>query len=211
MTVTDTWVDVLGERTAYDFGGRFRMVEGHLRYRRFDGSFTEPLTRVSFERGDAVGVLLYVPDDDAVVLVRQFRYPVYRALAAAGTNPDSRQAWLLEIVAGIHDAELTPREVAHKELIEEAGYRLTGDLEHIATVYASPGGTSERLILFLAEVTGPGYAGHGGLAAEGEDTEVVVLSRAQAMAMVTEGRIQDAKTVIALQYLALKPGRDGGA
>jgi ADP-ribose pyrophosphatase len=200
------WVRILDESEDYRFGGLFRVVRAKLQYRRFDGQFGVPVQRISFERGDSVGVLLYDPDRDVVILVRQFRFPVY-----AGLDPDSRsgdgarQAWLLEIVAGVRDEDLTVREVAHKELLEEAGYLVEGALEPIASIYASPGGSSERIHLFLASVKADSaIASGGGTATEGEDTQVVVVSVADAMKMVAKGEIQDAKTVIALQYLALQ-------
>ncbi len=152
-----------------------------------------------------MGVLLYDPQDDAVVLVRQFRYSIYASL-----NPDEREgdgakrAWLLEIVAGVVDKDQTIKEVAHRELLEEAGYEVRGELQPIITIYPSPGGTSERVHLFLGEVdhrrrTGKG----GGVVAEGEDTQIVVLPFREAMDMVACGEICDAKTVVALQHLAL--------
>jgi ADP-ribose pyrophosphatase len=189
----------------YAFGQLFRVMRATLQYRRFDGRMSAPVTRINFERGDSVGVLLYDPQDDAIVLVRQFRYPVYASLAPDEREGDgARQAWLLEIVAGVEDAGRTVKDVANQELLEEAGYKVKGELQPIATIYPSPGGTSERIVLFLGEVDHRQRAGKGGgVMAEGEDTQVVVLPFHQAMDMVTRGEIRDAKTIIALQHLAL--------
>jgi nudix-type nucleoside diphosphatase (YffH/AdpP family) len=198
------WVTVLSEETVYRFTERFRMVKACLRYRRADGSMTAPLERINFERGDSVGVLLYEPDRDQVLLARQFRYPVWAGLAPEGRDGDeARRAWLLEIVAGMQDEGLNTAEVAHKEILEEIGYRVTGALQPVATVYASPGGTSERVTIYLAEVDQTGrVAAGGGLSAEGEDVDLVVLGLDEALAKVASGEICDAKTVIALQHLA---------
>jgi len=200
------WVRVLDLAEDYTFGKLFRVIRATLQYRRFDGRMSDPVTRISFERGDSVGVLLHDPRDDAVILVRQFRYPVY-----VGLNPDervgdgARQAWLLEIVAGVKDVGRTVREVASKELLEEAGYRVKGDLHPVTTIYPSPGGSSERIHLFLGEIDHRQHAGKGGgVVAEGEDTQVVVLPFGEAMDMVARGEIRDAKTIIALQHLALR-------
>ena len=199
------WVKILDQVEDYRFGEQFRVIRARLQYRRFDGQMSDPVTRINFERGDAVGVLLYDPQDDAVILVRQFRYPVYAGLAPNEREGDgAKQAWLLEIVAGVVDEGRTVKEVANKELLEEAGYEVKGELQLIATIYPSPGGTSERVHLFLGEVdhrrrTGKG----GGVVAEGEDTQVVVLPFGKAMNMVAGGEICDAKTIIALQHLAL--------
>ena len=200
------WVKVLDLAEDYTFGKLFRVIRATLQYRRFDGRMSDPVTRINFERGDSVGVLLYDPRDDAVILVRQFRYPVY-----AGLNPNkrvgdgARQAWLLEIVAGVKDVGRTVREVANKELLEEAGYEVKGELRPITTIYPSPGGSSERIHLFLGQVDHRQHVGKGGgVVAEGEDTQVVVLPFGEAMDMVARGEIRDAKTIIALQHLALR-------
>jgi nudix-type nucleoside diphosphatase (YffH/AdpP family) len=204
MSHETPWVDILNEAEEYRFGDLFRVIRAELRYRRFDGTPSASVTRINFERGDAVGVLLHDPAEDTVLLVRQFRYPVY-----AGLSPDvregdgARQAWLLEIVAGVRDADLTVSEVANKELLEEAGYRVKGGLQRVATIYPSPGGSSERIHLFLGELDHHSRTGAGGgITAEGEDTQVVVLSLAEALAMIARGEICDAKTIIALQHLA---------
>ena len=207
---TSPWVKILDQVEDYQFGDQFRIIRATLQYRRFDGQMSDPVTRINFERGDSVGVLLYDPQDDAVILVRQFRYPVYAGLAPNEREGDgAKQAWLLEIVAGVVDEGRTVKEVANKELLEEAGYEVKGDLQPITTIYPSPGGTSERVHLFLGEVdhrrrTGKG----GGVVAEGEDTQVVVLPFGKAMNMVADGGIRDAKTIIALQHLALLKAGD---
>jgi ADP-ribose pyrophosphatase len=59
------------------------------------------VTRVNFERGDGVGVIPYIKETDEVILVEQFRYPVYTGRAPANTN----KGWIIEIVAGIVDDE----------------------------------------------------------------------------------------------------------
>ena len=202
---TSPWMKILDQVEDYRFGERFRVIRATLQYRRFDGRMSEPVTRINFERGDAVGVLLYDPQDDAVILVRQFRYPVYAGLAPNEREGDgAKQAWLLEIVAGVVDEGRTVKEVANKELLEEAGYEVRGELQPIGTIYPSPGGTSERIHLFLGEVDRHQRVGEGGgVAAEGEDTQIVVLPFREAVEMVARGEICDAKTIIALQHLAL--------
>jgi ADP-ribose pyrophosphatase len=199
------WVRILDLVEDYSFGTLFRIVRATLQYRRFDGQLSEPITRISLERGDSVGVLLYDSAEEAVILTRQFRYPVYASLTPdEQRGAGARQAWLLEIVAGVKDAGLTVKEVAHKELLEEAGYEVKGSLQPITTFYPSAGGSSERIALFLGEVDQRGRISQGGgVAAEGEDIEIVVLPFSEALAMVATGEICDAKTIIALQYLAL--------
>ena len=206
------WVDVVDLVEDYARGA-FRVIRAVLRYRRFDGQISDNVARINFERGDSVGVLLYDPKEDNVVLVRQFRYPVYASLEPVEREgDDARQAWLLEIAAGVMEEGLTIEQVARKELLEETGYEVDGGLRPITTVYLSPGGSSERIHLFLCEVgRHQRTAKGGGLAAEGENVQVVALPLAEAMDMVARGEICDAKTVIALQYLCLLKATTGSS
>jgi ADP-ribose pyrophosphatase len=204
------WVKILNLSEDYAFGKIFRVIRATLQHRLFDGQMSAPITRLNFERGDSVGVLLHDPQDDTVVLVRQFRYPVYASLAPEERDGDNaKQAWLLEIVAGVKDAGLSVKEVAHKELLEEAGYQIKGDFQLITTVYPSPGGSSERITLFLVRVESHERVGKGGgVIAEGEDIQIESFPFQEAMDMVAHGEIRDAKTILALQHLALLKARE---
>lgn len=182
----------------------FRVIKATLRYRRFDGHMSEDITRISFERGDSVGVLLYDPDEDVVVLTRQFRFPVYaRIESEIVEDGGAKQAWFLEIVAGIIDPGHSVIEAASREVLEEAGYAVQGDFRPITTIYTSPGWTSERIYLFLGIVDHKDRSSTGGgLPAEGEDIQVESLPFQELMMMVARGEVSDAKTIIALQHLA---------
>jgi ADP-ribose pyrophosphatase len=203
LSPADLSVSIEEEREEYSFGSIFRIVRAVLRYTTFSGRMSEPVVRINFERGESVGILLYDLDRDAVVLVRQFRYPVYASLEEKVKRSSPGQAWLLEIVAGVKESHLKVAQVASKELLEEAGYEVKGEPRKIATVYPSPGGTSERITIFLglADSSSPVGTG-GGVVSEGEDTQVVVLPFEEALGSLDRGEIQDAKTVLALQYLA---------
>jgi ADP-ribose pyrophosphatase len=201
----DYRVEIKSEWTAYSYRDFFRILHAELRYRLQNGRMSALLPRLSFERGDSVGMLLYDPEQDQVVLTRQFRYPVYAGLSPqARAGEGARQAWVLEVVAGMLDGDSSAPKVAKRELLEEVGYVPTGDLTFIATVYVSPGGTSERVHLYLGQInaTQPVEPG-GGLEDEGEDIEAVVLPLQEAFDMIGRGEIQDAKTILCLQYLAL--------
>ena len=89
----------------------FRIEEATLSYEQFDGAMSPDVTRVNFDRGDSVGVLLYAADTNEVVLVEQFRYPVY---ASESERRGQGRGWLLEIVAGVKDADR--RTVARRDL-----------------------------------------------------------------------------------------------
>ncbi len=202
---SNRWVEILDQVEEYNLGNLFRIIKARLKHRRLDGRMSAPLTRINFERGNSVGVLLYDSKNEAVILVRQFRYPVYAGLSAHQQKGEgARHAWILETVAGISEEGETAQDVAIRELLEEAGYRVKS-MQPITTMYPSPGGSSERVTLFLGEVDHTQHPGKGGgLQAEGEDIEVVVIPFTKAMSMIESGEISDAKAIIALQYLALQ-------
>lgn len=131
----------------------------------------------------ACAILATTPDG-GVVLVRQFREAVRRAL--------------LEIPAGLldHPGEAA-RDCAARELLEETGYR-AGELLRLGSLYSSPGFTDERIELFAAEARREGAPEKG--------IEVVLMPTGEAIAAVRDGEITDAKTVAALLLLAQMRG-----
>ncbi|MFQ5942347.1 MAG: NUDIX domain-containing protein [Anaerolineales bacterium] len=165
----------------YSFGGLFRVKRASLQFQRFDGHMSDEITRLSFERGDSVAVLLYDPNEDVVVLTRQFRFPVYTSLDAVTVRErGAKQAWSLEVVSGSIDPGHSALEIATKEVLEEAGYAVQGTLRPVTAIYPSPGWTSERIYLFLGLVDHQDrlHAG-GGLPSEREDIQVESLSFAE--------------------------------
>ncbi len=197
-------VKILDLAEEYSFGSLLRVMKAKLQYLRFDGHMSEEITRINVERGDSVGVLLYDPEEDLVVLTRQFRYPVYASLdPEVAQGREAKQSWFLEIVAGSVDPGHSAVEIASKEILEEAGYVIQGDFHPIATIFPSPGWTSERIHLFLGLIDHKDRINvGGGDPSEGEDIQVERLSLQVAMRMVDLGEVSDAKTIIALQHLA---------
>jgi ADP-ribose pyrophosphatase len=189
--MTDPRVEIFDKTVVYN--GFFRLERYRLRHRLFSGAWSHELAREVFERGHAAAVLPYDPGRDQVVLIEQFRVG---ALEAPG-GP-----WLLEIVAGVIDAGETPAEVIRREAVEESGCTLQ-DIVPICEYLVSPGGTSERLTLFCGKVDAALAGGTHGLAEEGEDTRVVVLEFAEAVAHLQAGKINAAAPIIALQWLML--------
>ncbi|MBF0332703.1 MAG: NUDIX domain-containing protein [Alphaproteobacteria bacterium] len=189
--MTEEDVDILSKEVS--FSGFFKLVTWRLRHRRFDGGWTGEIRREVFERGHAVGVLLYDPARDEVALVEQFRV----GALAAGMAP-----WLLEVVAGMIDDGETPAEVAHRETVEEAGQPPL-ELVRMLRYLVSPGGTSETVELFCARVDTATMGGLFGIEDEGEDIRVRVLPADEAIGMLSDGHIDNSATVIALQWLAL--------
>ncbi len=175
------------------YKGFFSLVRYRFRHRLFDGGMSSEVCREIFERGHAVALLPYDAKHDSVVLVEQLR------IAALDT---STSPWLLELVAGIIEPGESTEEVARREAQEEAGIDV-GRCKPITRYLASPGGTSERLSVMVGEVDSSTAKGIHGLAEENEDIRVHVVSREQAYRWVEEGVIDNAASIIALQWLQL--------
>lgn len=135
------------------FQGYYRIETFTLRHRLFAGGWSEPMRREMLERGHAVGVVLYDPDRDTLVLIEQFRIG---AFAASWTPwlPEGSSPWLVEIVAGIIDAGETPEAVARREAVEEAGCEID-ELEFVCRFLVTPGVSSEMILLYVAASTRP--------------------------------------------------------
>lgn len=164
-----------------------------LKHRRHEGGWIGPMERELLVKNQAVGVLLYDPGRDEIVMVRQFR---------VGVMEDKSSPWLLELVAGMVDKDETLEEVASRESQEEANL-LPRDLIRIADYYNSPGTSNERVILFCGRVDAGQAGGVFGLDEEFEDIEVVTLSCDQASEAVRDGTIDNAMSIIAIQWLLL--------
>ncbi len=190
MTVSDR-IRVRDERVLSDHYGTLRTTT--FEWRRADGAW-QTQARETYDRGNAATLLPYNRRQRTVVLVRQFRYAAY----ASGYDD-----LLIEAAAGLLDNE-TPEVRIRAEAEEETGYRL-GEIKKIFEAFMSPGSVTEKLHFFVAEYEPKMKIGSGGgLADEGEDIEVLELPIDQALAMIGDGRIADAKTIMLLQYAALK-------
>lgn len=184
-------VEILATDTL--FKGFFSLVKVKFRHRLFAGGWSEEIERELFERGHAVAMLPYDPVSDQVVMVEQVR---------VGALGEARP-WQLEIVAGMLDKEgEDPIDVAKREAVEEAGLDVT-HIEHISGYYPSAGGCSERLELFVGQIKAPTSAGVFGLQSEGEDIRVHILTREDAYEMVKNGTIENAASIITIQWLML--------
>jgi len=166
------------------FQGFFRVDRLHLQHDRFDGTKTPVFTREIFQRSSHVaGVLLFDPQHDKIVLVEQFR----SAPAVAGHNP-----WVME----------TPEQAARREAKEEAGLEVQ-ELHRIASYFSSPGGTSEYVHLFAGRIQAPAQGGLYGLSEDNEDIRTHVLDATRAISLLYNNKIQDAQTLVALQWFAM--------
>ncbi|MFQ0971874.1 MULTISPECIES: ADP-ribose diphosphatase [Gilliamella] len=176
------------------YKGFFSLLEYRFQYRKFDGSISEIVTREILERGHAVVLLAYDVKRDEVVLIEQIR------IAAIETQDSP---WILELIAGMMDHENESfEEVARREAMEEAGV-VIGRCKPIISYLASPGGLTEQLHILVGEVDSSTAEGIHGLDEESEDIKVHVVSRTQAYQWVKDGVINNAASIIALQWLEL--------
>jgi len=173
--------------------GFFKMLKVKFRHKLFAGGWSGVIEREIFERGHAVAVLPYDPQLQEFVFIEQMRMG---ALATSGTP------WLLECVAGMIDKDETPQQVAIRETYEEAGLEVLS--LHQATSYlSSPGGTTERMYVYIAKVDATQAAGIHGLEHEGEDILVHRVKEQKVSQLLQQGKIDNAATVIALQWFLL--------
>lgn len=171
----------------------FAVEEYDLRFRRFDGTLSDPVTRAAFVSGDAVTVLPYDPVRDRVLLVEQFR--------AGPFARGDREPWQLEAVAGRIDPAEGPEDCARREALEEAGIRL-GDLLPVAAYYPSPGAKTEYLYSYVGLADLPDSAARlGGLAEEGEDIRGHVIPFVHLMDLVASGEVANAPLILTALWL----------
>nr|WP_314264253.1 ADP-ribose diphosphatase [uncultured Moellerella sp.] len=175
------------------YKGFFELVEYRFRHRLFNGEWSGEIRREVFERGNAGVVLPYDPIRDEIVLIEQIRIPAVES---------SKTPWLLEAVAGMVEQGESTEEVVRREAIEEAGLTLKR-CDKMLSYLSSPGGTTERMDVYVGEVDSSQAEGIHGLASENEDIRVHVVSREQGYRWVESGVIDNAATVIAIQWLEL--------
>ncbi len=190
--MSDDAPEIVAREVAYQ--GFFRVDRYRLRHRLYGGGWSAMIAREVVERRRAVGLLLYDPARDEVVLVEQFRLPAYLA-GFSGRH--------LEIVAGLVDhPDEADSEVARREAQEEAGLAIDGELLPVHRFLTSPGGTTEAVTLFCGRVDASRAGGVHGLIDEHEDIKVVVMRYAEVARLLREGGIENATTMVALYWLA---------
>lgn len=182
-------VELLKRETLHQ--GFFRLEALEFRHRLFEGGWSEPVRREVHSRFDAVGVLLYDPERDALVLIEQFR---------AGAIDDAVSPWKLELVAGLVEDGESLEDVARREAWEEAGCKVA-ELTKLHTYYPSPGACNEQVTLFCGLVDTQGLGGVHGLDEEHEDIRVHVMPFANAWELLAQGRLDNAMCLIGLHWL----------
>ncbi len=179
------------------YSGFFKLDKLRLKHQLFKGGWSQEFEREVLNRGNAAGVLLFDPTADKLVLIEQFRPGAI----------DSEQPWVLEVVAGMIETDESPEEVIKREAVEESGAEIKR-LKLIQRYFSSPGGTSEQIWLFVAEIDISKIATFAGLDNENEDIKVHSIAVEQAFKWLKEGKINNAMTIIALQWLGLQNHRN---
>jgi len=186
-------VEIHGSKRLLD--GFFKIDEVELSHELFNGQMSPKLTRLVFDRGDAVAALLFDPDRLKMILVNQFRLPTHESGRGRG--------WILETMAGMIKPGESPEACLMREVIEETGYQVT-EYTPVATFFSSPGGSTERIFLYFAEVRQTDKVGAGGgLAADGKDVEdidIVELPADEFYRRLQAHEFEDPKIIIAGQW-----------
>jgi len=152
-------------------------------------------SREAYDRGNGATILLYNKEQKTVILTRQFRLPTF-------VN-GNESGMMIEACAGLLDKD-NAEDCIRRETEEETGYKIT-DVRKIFEAYMSPGSVTEILYFFIAEYAKEMKVSEGGgLEQEEENIEVLELPIKEAMQMVDNGEIKDAKTIMLLQYIKLQ-------
>jgi nudix-type nucleoside diphosphatase (YffH/AdpP family) len=184
------------------FDDFFKIDELLVTHRQIDGTTSSVQRRLVFERGDSVAVLLFNRDRRAVVLVEQFKAPTL--IARRRDDPATTDGWLVEPLAGMIDTGEAPEAAAIRETLEETGYRIR-EPELIGRFFVSPGGTSERVFLYFAEVGDADRVGKGG-GIDDEDIKVLEIGLEELFEQLARGLIEDAKLAIGAYWLQGRTG-----
>jgi nudix-type nucleoside diphosphatase (YffH/AdpP family) len=184
-------IRILEERVlAHDW---YLLRKTTFEHRRRDGRL-QVVSRETYDRGNGVALLLFNAARGTVILIRQFRFPVF-----VNGCPDGL---LIEACAGQLDGN-DPAEAMRREAMEETGYAVRAPRK-VFEAYMSPGSITEKLHFFVAAVDDADRRNAGGGDEhEGEDIEVLELPLAEALAMIVRGEIQDGKTIMLLQHAAM--------
>ncbi len=185
-------VQVIAERRPYtDY---FSLIEQDLRFGRFGGGMSAPVSRTALIAGDAATVLPFDPAADTVLLVEQFRFGPW---ARGDLRP-----WTLEPIAGRIDAGETAEETATREAREEAGLQVER-LEKVAAFYPTTGAMSEYVHAFVGLCDLSGQSGTvAGAEAEDEDILSHVVPFERLMELVTSGEAENGPLLVSAYWLA---------
>lgn len=185
--------DVEIQKDEVVYNGFFKMNKRVLRHRKFNGEWSEYMTREMMVRSDAICVLLFDPQLDKLLMIEQFRPCL----------PEHESPWLLEVVAGMVEEGEADDEVARREVLEEAGVEVKR-LEYMFRFVPSPGGLVEHLRMYAGEIDASQVDLEAtlGLDEEHEDIKLHLFDSADVMPLL-EQEIVNASAIMALQWFAL--------
>ena len=159
-------------------------------YQKKDDSWITQKREV-YDRGNGAAILLYNTQQKTVILTRQFRLPTYLNGNETGM--------MVEVCAGLLDQD-NPEECIIRETEEETGYRIS-KVQKVMETFMSPGAVTEILYLFVGEYNESMKVNDGGgVEHEEENIDVMEMTFDEAYSMIESGQMQDAKTIILLQY-----------
>lgn len=138
------------------------------------------------------GVGVLAMQDGKLLLVKQYRYAI--------------QQYTMEVPAGKLEAGEDPATCGMRELEEESGYG-TNQLHELCALYSTPGFCSEKIYLYWSDSLQ--LIKHPRAMDEDEEIEICWVSINDAYEMVRRGEIQDAKTIIAIQFALIHHGHMG--
>ena len=189
-TDTDAF-EIVQYKTVYQ--DYYRVMQYQIRHRLFSGEWSPVFSREVFEKGKAASVLLFDPDLNKIIFIEQFR---------AGIAKQTKNPWLLEIVAGVMESNENPEQLVIREVKEETGLTVKNVLP-IYNYWVSPAASTEEMNLFCAQIDASVAGGIYGLKEENEDILVHVFDLQAAYALVEQGEIKYAPAIITLQWLRL--------
>ena len=182
---------ILSKKNLYN--GFFEMNEVILKYKKYNGKWSQDIRRELFGGAQVAAVLPYDPIKKEIVMIQQFR---------PGTVSKNFDNYLFEIVAGIIDKEEKPEQAAKRECLEETGCKIK-KLEPIQGYFPAPGSSESFYHLFLGEVEAFEGERIMGLKIENEDIRVRSFKIDQIKEKMQKGEILNGLTLIALQWFFL--------
>lgn len=181
--IRDLKIDILSDNW-------YTLKKATFEYQNKDGEW-QPQSREAYDRGNGATILLFNKEEQTVILTRQFRMPTYLNGNETGM--------MIEACAGLLDED-SPEACIKREAEEETGYRIR-EVCKIFEAYMSPGSVTEIIYFFTGEYSREmKVSDGGGVESEHENIEVLEIPFSEAMAMITDGRIKDGKTIALLLY-----------
>lgn len=190
--MTNPKVKIIGIKNLSN--AHYKLDKVEFEYQTNNGSW-QTQSRECYDRGDGAAILLYNPTKKTVILIKQFRMPSYLNGNATGM--------MIEVCAGLLD-ENNPEACIIKEVEEETGFKISNP-KKVFELFSTPGAVTEKIHYFVAEYSDEmKISDGGGLEEEHEEIEVLEINFETALTMISVGAINDAKTVVLLQYAKLQ-------